>query len=98
MKHPADDYFNRKPCKHTTGQITYLLSVYLSPRFKPQNECEKGYVSQFLKDELIYKKECDDEYFKGKGFYRISGKGIAFVEMILNTPYPVKRQVWTHSL
>jgi hypothetical protein len=73
---------------------TVLKAHYLAElRFNEDYDSLYDVVSQLMRDDILILKHIKgSENWYDRGYYVLTEKGKAFVDMILNTPYPVK--VW----
>jgi len=77
---------------HSPLKIEILLKAHYMPRYMINrwNKAEYDAASQLLKDHILVRFA---EHDSDADQLTLTEKGKAFVEMILNTPYPI--QSWT---
>ena len=77
---------------HSPLKIEIVLKAHYMPRYMINrwNSAEQDVAALLFKDGIIALKGTEGS---GIGYYTLTEKGKAFVEMILNTPYPI--QSWT---
>lgn len=75
---------------HTPYEIELLLKIYYSFHYSNDysNAAETQAVWKFVHNHMIELEKDDKDCW-----YELTEKGKAFVDMILNTPYPI--QTWT---
>jgi len=81
---------------HSPLKIETVLKAHYLPEFRLNRDYDSlsDVVSQLILDDILFLKNIKgSENWYDRGYYVLTEKGKAFVEMILNTPYPI--QSWT---
>lgn len=77
---------------HSPLKIEIVLKTHYHPKYMINrwNSAEQDVATLLFKDGIIALKGTEDS---DTGYYALTEKGKAFVEMILNTPYPIQKWV-----
>jgi len=77
---------------HSPLKIEIVLKAHYHPKFTIRRDytAEQEVASQLFKDGILALKGTEDY---DTGYYTLTEKGKVFLDMILNTPYPIQKWV-----
>lgn len=78
---------------HSPLDIEIILQTHYTPCYNPCNKSESHSfcIKKLLNEGLI---RDNASCYSGAVYYELTGKGKQFLDMILNTPLPVRGDCW----